>query len=117
MFEQPLGYARYSGWCGEVAGEIKGFYLVEQVVDEITLHNIAVASDAQGKGYGKAMMLHLIEQAQQQSAYQIFLEVRQTNLVAQQLYGSMGFVQVGERKDYYAAPWGRENGLVMVKTL
>ena len=42
----------------------------------------------------------------------IFLEVRVSNLVAINLYNSLGFFEVGCRPNYYPATNGREDALV-----
>ena len=48
----------------------------------------------------------------QSQANALFLEVRAGNVAAIQLYENLGFNQVGERPNYYATPWGREDALV-----
>ena len=42
----------------------------------------------------------------------MFLEVRPTNVRAIQLYHSFGFKEIGVRKGYYPASFGREDALV-----
>lgn len=117
MFEQQLSIERYSGRVLCQSGQVVGFYLIEQVVDEITLHNIAVAPEWQGKGYGKRLIENVAVLATQLQASQIFLEVRESNTPARSLYELAGYHQVGERQGYYAAPWGREAAIVMMKSL
>jgi ribosomal-protein-alanine N-acetyltransferase len=46
-----------------------------------------------------------------------FLEVRQSNFAAIRLYMNVGFNEIGLRKNYYPAAGGRENAIVMAKTL
>ncbi len=46
--------------------------------------------------------------------FEIFLEIRPSNLVAKNLYEKLGFRQIGARKDYYPSfSGGREDALVM----
>lgn len=113
MFEHPLALDRYSGRVLCQQDEIIGFYLVEQVLDQATLHNIAIAPARQGKGYGRFLLNDAVIMVKTQKAAEMLLEVRESNSSARSLYLAQGFQQVGERKGYYAAPWGRENGLVM----
>ena len=47
----------------------------------------------------------------------LFLEVRPSNVVAARLYESMGFNEVGVRKDYYPAPIGHEDARVLALDL
>ena len=48
---------------------------------------------------------------------QIFLEVRVSNAAATSLYLDFGFKQIGVRKDYYQLPEGKEDALLMSKSL
>jgi len=51
-------------------------------------------------------------------AQSIFLEVRISNYHAMRLYDSCGFVEVGQRRDYYPAANGkREDALMMALPL
>ena len=43
----------------------------------------------------------------------MWLEVRPSNHVARRLYDSLGFIQVGVRKNYYPAEQGREDAVLM----
>lgn len=45
------------------------------------------------------------------------LEVRSSNVAALTLYDSLGFNQKGSRPNYYAAPDGREDAILMTLTL
>ncbi|MCM2678922.1 ribosomal protein S18-alanine N-acetyltransferase [Echinimonas agarilytica] len=115
MFIEPLEYHRYFGFVLECETEIVGFYIAEFIAGEATLHNVAVKPAFQGRGLGKHLLQHLIEQCRDRKAEQLFLEVRESNTTARGLYESFGFEQVGLRKDYYRAAWGKENGLVLAK--
>ncbi|WP_150538694.1 ribosomal protein S18-alanine N-acetyltransferase [Actinobacillus vicugnae] len=94
--------------------QIVAFAICQTVLDEATLFNIAVEPAFQGKGYGKCLLLELIERLRNQGILTLWLEVRESNLNAQKLYDSVGFNQVTIRKNYYpTATGGRENAVVM----
>jgi ribosomal-protein-alanine N-acetyltransferase len=57
------------------------------------------------------MLVALIDAAIQRGASEATLEVRVSNLVAQNLYHKYAFVQVGRRKGYYHD--NREDALIM----
>lgn len=59
---------------------------------------IAVATDAQGQGHGRAMMLALHEAARERGAQSIRLRVHPDNTRARQLYESLGYVEAGEER-------------------
>lgn len=88
--------------------ELIGFAVYEYAIDEATLLNIAIHPFMQGKGFGKQLLqqsLLLIGN----EIKKIFLEVRISNAVAQQLYKNIGFTEFGVRKNYYPTATGRED--------
>jgi len=94
-------------------GQIVGHAVLSAAVGEAHLLNVCVSRDLQGEGIGRDFVHHLIYRANVLGAQDLFLEVRPSNYVAVALYQSVGFVQVGVRKDYYPATAGREDGWVM----
>lgn len=95
-----------------VNDQLVGYLVGQPVADELTIMNVAVASAAQGQGYGKQLLQHAFRRARQHQLATLWLEVRQSNLSAIRLYQSQGFVQVGRRPDYYPAANGREDALI-----
>ncbi|MFT5881399.1 MAG: ribosomal-protein-alanine N-acetyltransferase [Moritella sp.] len=93
--------------------KILGYYFASQVADEASLLNIAISPDQQGKGYGKLLINHLISQCENQGLYQLWLEVRESNVTAYQLYLNAGFNEVDRRIGYYPATVGREDAIMM----
>jgi ribosomal-protein-alanine N-acetyltransferase len=57
------------------------------------------------RSLGEWLLLEMLAKARSQGASEATLEVRMSNLVAQQLYQKLGFVETGRRKRYY-----RDNG-------
>ena len=72
--------------------------------------NIAVADTHRRRGIARMLVEELIRQL---DAYQLTLEVRASNSPAIALYESLGFVQVGLRKNYYRKP--KEDALILRK--
>lgn len=97
----------------EQNGRIHGFTIWSRVVDEATLLNVAVSRSLQSQGVGRMLVKQGLQQQRSHNVRHFFLEVRESNLVAQQLYTSLGFNVVGRRKDYYPTRTGREDGFVM----
>lgn len=89
-------------------------YAVAMVgVDELHLLNLSVAPPWQGQGHGRAMVKRLQQFGIHQRLASLWLEVRVSNQRARQLYGRLGFSEVGLRPAYYPAASGREDALVM----
>ena len=84
------------------------------VVDAAELLNLTVDPSWQHHGLGRRLLRHLISRARILGATRITLEVRRSNYVAMSLYTSLGFEQVGVRKDYYQTRRAREDALVML---
>lgn len=81
-----------------------GFLVASTATVEWELENIAVMSSARRRGIGRALLTALIDRARTGGASEIRQEIRSSNLAAQQLGQSIGFVQRGRRKDYYRDP-------------
>lgn len=81
------------------------------VIDEAHVCNIAVAPGFRGKGFGKQITKALINLAKEEGMRLMTLEVRRSNEIAQTLYHSCGFVDVGYRKRYYED--NQEDALIM----
>ena len=83
---------------------LAGYAAAAVVVDEGQVANIAVRAPYRGKGLGKALTSALITECINNGCETITLEVRRTNTTAINLYKSLGFKEVGRRKDYYSSP-------------
>lgn len=65
------------------------------------IQTIAIAEAARGRGRGRALLVELLAEADRRRVRDVFLEVRADNPVAQALYASEGFTEVGRRPRYY----------------
>jgi ribosomal-protein-alanine N-acetyltransferase len=114
----------------QLADAIKGSYLDPEVlwaycilfpaVDELHLLNITVSPKLRRLGIGIKMMNAIEGVAAQQNMPRIILEVRPTNEAALKLYQSLGYEQIGLRKNYYpvdATSGLREDALVLAKSI
>lgn len=72
------------------------------VMNEGHITNVAVHRDHRGKGYGEKVVRALIQLAADCGMEYMELEVRRSNVVAQNLYKKLGFLRVGIRPRYYA---------------
>ena len=103
----------YACWVMEFNQTVQGHGILSKGVDEIHLLNVCVRRENQGQGYGRLFVRHLVDQAKGMGGAHLFLEVRASNRVAIALYESLGFVEVGRRKDYYPGDPEREDALVL----
>ena len=92
---------------------IVGFAITQLILDEATLFNIAIHPDYQGKGLGKALLMELIDMLEKKNISTLWLEVRESNKKAFNLYESIGFNSVSVRKNYYPTKTGKEDAIIM----
>lgn len=102
----------YDCQVARLRGEIVAYSFMSVAAHEAHLLNITVKPELQGKGFGRLMAQHMLEVAQDKQVDTVYLEVRPSNKAARGLYRSLGFMQIGRRKDYYPDPKGREDALV-----
>lgn len=88
-----------------------GYIGMQFVLDEGYVLNLAVDAAHRRRGVGSALLQTLVTRCKKESFAFLTLEVRESNLAARSLYGSFGFVKVGERKNYYTHP--AENAVLM----
>ncbi len=101
----------------EEAGLVLGFVVYSRVLDEACIHNIAVHPGQQRRGHGRALLSSALGELRRQGATRCYLEVRASNAAACALYQAFSFQRDGLRKDYYAAPEGREDAVLMSRAL
>lgn len=103
----------YSAWVLLDHDTIIGYALMMCVLDEAHLLNLSIAKAYQKQGLGRLLLEHMIAQAKQQAAANMFLEVRTSNTPAITLYENMGFNEMAIRRGYYPASHGREDAVLM----
>ena len=102
--------ARYL--VAEKDGAVIGFAGAWIILDESHITNIAILAEHRGNGYGRALTAALMQYLSNLGAAYATLEVRKSNVTAQNLYKSLGYVSVGVRKRYYED--NGEDALLMV---
>ncbi|MBE6066571.1 MAG: ribosomal-protein-alanine N-acetyltransferase [Clostridium lundense] len=94
-------------------GIVVGFAGLWIIVDEGHVTNIAVHPDFRRKGIGTLLMDKLMFISKNENLIGLTLEVRKSNLSAQNLYNQFGFIEEGVRKNYYSD--NGEDAIIMWK--
>lgn len=102
FFLQELQVPCARSILAEVDGQIVGYVLFWLLPGAIDIHNIAVRLDCRRRGIGSALLEKVATEARRQSILRVMLEVRQSNIAAQNLYQKLGFATTGIRKGYYS---------------
>lgn len=95
----------------EVDQRVVGYCGVWIIIDEAHITNIALLPEYRGMKLGDALMAKVLELAREMGALRMTLEVRVSNVRAQNLYRKFGFVEGAIRKQYYTD--NMEDALVM----
>lgn len=99
----------------DVRGRVAGYVVAWYVMDEGELANLAVAPGDRRRGIGRALLDAMLGDAAARGTSRVYLEVRESNAAARQLYASREFEEVGRRKQYYRSP--TEDALILRRTL
>lgn len=94
-----------------------GYAVMMLAVDEAELLDIAIAAQYQRHGWGHKLLEEMMVLARRNDMRRVVLEVRASNEAAIGLYKSMGFTDIGLRRDYYPAENGREDAILMEREL
>ncbi|MCD8174681.1 MAG: ribosomal protein S18-alanine N-acetyltransferase [Phascolarctobacterium sp.] len=85
----------------EKDGVVIGYAGCWLIAGEAQITRVAVQRAEQGEGYGTKLVAALIRRARELGAKAITLEVRKSIIVAQNVYLTCGFKNIGERPGYY----------------
>ena len=91
--------------------KVLGFAGSWLIASEGQITNVAVHPNSRGKGIGKYLMKKLIFVLKNKGCTDITLEVRKSNIIAQNLYKSLGFKEEGIRKNFYED--NKEDAIIM----
>ena len=94
--------------------KVLGFITFSVAGDTADLQDLFVFPEERKKGAGKRLLAEFIADARLRGVNKLFLEVRESNSSAIQLYLSAGFYRLSVRKKYYD---DGENALVLIKEL
>ncbi|MCL1946888.1 MAG: ribosomal protein S18-alanine N-acetyltransferase [Chitinivibrionia bacterium] len=91
------------------------FSSVMPVGEEWEIYDVATVSEWQNRGLAKKIISEILNFAAKNGAKSLFLEVRESNEKAINIYSKFGFEKYAVRKNYYAN--GGENAICMKKHL
>src|SRR5512142_427953 len=89
-------------WVAEEDGKVVGMIVVWLIVDEAHVATIATHPDFRRQGIAKRLLSHALLRLIDEGARSSFLEVRESNLAAQEMYRKFGYEETGRRRRYYS---------------
>ena len=96
------------------SGELLSYVIGRIIAPEGEIYRVATAKEARQRGIAYRLIDYAIKTEKGRGLESIFLEVRERNVPARNLYKSHGFIEAGVRKDYYKDP--PDNAIIMMKT-
>ncbi len=88
-------------WVADLDGKVVGMIVAWLIVDEAHIATVATDPDYRRQGIGKRLLSHALINLIQEGARSSFLEVRASNIPAQEMYRKFGYEQTGRRPRYY----------------
>jgi ribosomal-protein-alanine N-acetyltransferase len=88
-------------WVAEADGRVVGMIVAWLLVDETHIATIATHPDYRRQGIASKLLTHALLYTLDEGSQSSFLEVRQSNLAAQEMYRKFGYEAAGRRKRYY----------------
>ena len=112
LFQSELECAGSQVWLlKDSGGRLLGFIVLRVVAGVAEIFNVAVSPRHQRCGHGTLLITHAVSQARDAGCERVWLEVRESNQSAINLYNQCRFRTVGIRPGYYDK--GKENALQM----
>src|SRR5215471_7115195 len=88
-------------WVAEADGHVVGMIVGWMLVDEMHIATIATHPEYRQQGIASKLLSHILLQSSDEGAQTSFVEVRESNFAAQEMYRKFGFEKTGRRKRYY----------------
>ena len=88
-------------WVAEVDGRVVGMIVAWLFVDEAHVATLATHPDFRRQGIAQKLLIHTLRYTFDEGAVSSFLEVRESNIAAQEMYHKFGYENTGRRKRYY----------------
>lgn len=114
MLDSVVGANNFYGLVAVEDGIVSGYIGSIFSGWDVDILNVAVSKDYRRRKIGETLITKLVAHYMIQGAEKIFLEVRKSNEIAQNLYKKFGFTQIAVRKKYYE---NTEDAIIMQKLL
>ena len=88
-------------WVFDVDGKITGMLVAWLLVDEAHIATIATHPEYRRQGIARKLLTYALRYMSKEGAVTSFLEVRESNTAARDMYHQFGYEVVGRRKRYY----------------
>ncbi len=108
---ETIQYETARAFVAQKSNREVGYVVARISGEEGEILNLAVLPTDRRKGIGRRLLDTVLEALAQSGTREVYLEVRESNAAAIDLYTRAGFRPVGQRPDYYRNP--PEHALVL----
>ncbi len=91
---------------------VVGFTVILETPPDAEIHNLFICNELRGRGLGKILFKQAIQMLSAE-VENLYLEVSEDNNIAIALYKSLGFEEIGARKNYYRKGSTANNAIIM----
>ena len=109
-----LSYLENPIWrflAAKISEAVVGYISYTVILDECQIVNVAIVPTLRKMGIGSKIIEAFLEEIKNEGVKSAFLEVRESNLPAINLYKKFGFLEIGISKNHYSKP--TENAILM----
>lgn len=110
-FQRELDNPSCHYFVSQFNNQLIGYLGYWQILEEAHITAIAVHPDFQKRHAAQQMMCKMLQDCLKRNINWITLEVKESNIKAQNLYHKFGFSVLGRRKNYYQAD--KQDALIM----
>ena len=114
MFLTSFDTGRFFVFGYFLQDQLVGYVSYSLALDSADVEDVVVKQSFRRQGIGEKLLDFAIKEISQKSVEKIFLEVREGNEKAINLYSKKGFKQISVRKKYYK---DGENAIIMAREL
>lgn len=93
-------------------GRVIAYILGRKISPEGEIYRIATLPEKRNRGVAYRLLSYAMKTERGHGVESVFLEVREKNIPARNLYKSFGFREIGIRKNYYKNP--DDNAVIML---
>ena len=109
-----LSYLENPIWrflAAKISEAVVGYISYTVILDECQIVNVATSPSFRKMGIGSKIIEAFLCELKSEGVKSAFLEVRESNLPAINLYKKFGFLEIGVSKNHYSKP--TENAILM----
>ena len=99
------------------SNKLIAFTVISVIFDEAEILDFSVAKHFQGKGFGQKLLSYIMNHLSYKGIEKLFLELRESNVPAVNIYKKYDFKKISVRKNYYRVGDNYEDALVLQATL